>query len=459
MGPNFDNDRLQVWSFDDKKVCRGFIATPWVAEPFEVNLVHSNPHRPKPGHSTGDCKSTYPAASMTNPITGLVVHPVDLQTVSPYVIPLYTAVRFSATATNNNHWWESSLPQHRSQPQWATEIQSKINATFPLDAVDTVGDGGSESGDDGIEHDRRIAKKSDNEDQSEDEDEENNDDANGIVGGGGSLSSRQGQVDAYTNPEAHPLRMHLWGLATSPGGGATAVLASSQNTHKPERGTWMHHRSQILFGFSPRHGAPGPTTGGEDNRHDDDEGDDHHAADVDGLSTEARLWEWLYGSGPGVPALTYYASPPPPPHAPSSVTTTMTTTTNPRVAAHHAREVDAHARRGAIKALFTSLVAGQTCGVCADGQTGLLRPNDNNERLFDCACEQQGHRFAVCAASGLAIMEPGVSRCCGVCQARCLDVARLAGLLAAAGKTGEAEVVRNEVNGNVCVQCGGKYLD
>lgn len=444
---------LQVWEFDDKKLCRGFIVTPLIAEPFEVDVVHSNPHLAKPSHSTDHCKSTYPTESITNPITGLVVHPVDLQTVSPSVIPLYTAVRLSATATNND-WWESSLTQRRSQkdePQWAAEIQKKVNATVTLDSADRVEDGGSESGDDGIERDEGIVKP-ENKDQSEDEDEEDNDTSG--VGGGSFQDRNQGQVDAYTGPEVHPLRMCLWGIATSPGGGSTAILVTSQNTQKPERGTWNHHHCQILFEFSTRHGKPEPTGGVERDSagagKNDEDGSGENTVDVEGLSTEARLWEWLYGSGPGVPALTYYAS-----HAPS------TTVSNPCAAAHQTRDVEAQAQRDKIKSLFTSLVAGQTCGICADGRTKFLRDasdNDNNERQLDCACEH-GHRVAVCGASGLAIMEPGISRCCGVCQSRCIDVEILAGMLDVAGKREEAEMVRKEVNGDFCVQCGGKYLD
>lgn len=451
---------MQVWDFQDKKTCRGFIATPLVAEPFEVDLAHSNPHRPKPGHSTDHCQTTYPTEGITNPITGLVVHPVDLQTVSPPAIPLYTAVRLSATASNTN-WWESSLPQRRNQkqePQWATAIQSIISAKVALDQADNVGDGGSESGDDGVEP-NEDSKEKDDEDQSEDEDEDEKDVSG--VGGGSFEYENQGYIDGHINLEVHPQRMRLWGLAISPGGGSTAVLASSQLTQKPERGTWNHYHSQVLFESSRRRGKPLPTGDTENNtgmeEYDEDGTADDDAPDVEGLSTEARLWEWLYGAGSGVPALTYYAS-----HA-------TTASTNPRVAAHRTKDAGAQAHRDKIKSLFTSLVAGQTCGICADGRTKLLlhqdisvhhhsSNGDNRERQLDCVCEQ-GHRVAVCGASGLAIMQPGTSRCCGVCRSRCLDVDVLAGMLDAAGKKEEAEVVRREVKRDVCVQCGGKYLD
>lgn len=445
------NDLWQIWNFKNKQLCRGFIATPFIAEPFEVDLAHSNPHRPKSGHCTDHCKTAYPTEPVTNPITGLVVHPVDLQTVSPSVIPLYTAVRLSATATNKD-WWESSLPQrrnHKDEPQWVTEIHGKITAKATLDKADEVGDGGSESGDDGVERDEN-AENANNEEQSEDEDDDDND-ASG-AGGSGFQGENQGQIDIYTNPEVHPQRMLLWGIATSPGGGSTAVLTSLQRTQKPERGTWNHYHSQILFEYSTRRAKPFPRGEADPNRTGEEEYNNtmEDAADVEGLSTEARLWEWLYGGGPGVPALTYYASP-----------ATLTTTVNPRLAVHQAQDAKAQADRDKIKSLFTSLVASQTCEICADGQMKLLRDTCNDidkERQLDCACEQ-GHRLAVCGASGLAIMQPGTSRSCGVCQSRCLDVKVLAGMLESAGKKDDAEMVRTEVNGNVCVQCGGKYLD
>lgn len=456
-----------MWNFKNKQLCRGFIATPFIAEPFEVDIAHGNPHRPKSSHSTDHCKTTYSTEPITNPITGLVVHPVILQTVSPSVIPLYTAVRLSATATNKD-WWESSLPQRRNrreEPQWATEIRGKITAKASLSKADEVGDGGSESGDDGVERDE-DAEKAD-EEQSDDEDEDDND-ANGF-GGSGFQDVSQGQVDTYTNPEVYPQRMLLWGIAASPGGGSTAVLTSSQRTQKPERGTWNHYHSQILFEYSTRRARPSPRGEAEPNRGSGEEADENSMediGDVEGLSTEARLWEWLYGSGPGVPALTYYASPTNLPTTTTMTTTTTTTTitvSNPRLKIHQAEDANTQSHRDRIKSLFTSLVASQTCEICADGRTKLLRdiiaPNDaNKERQLDCVCEQ-GHRFAICGASSLAITKPGSSRCCGVCQSRCLYVEVLAGMLAAAGKEDEAEMVRRGVNGDVCVQCSGKYLD
>lgn len=338
-----------------------------------------------------------------------------------------------------------------------TEIQNRISAKMALDEADKAGDGGSESGDDGVEH-FGNAEEENNEDGSDDEDDEDND-ATGIEGSG-FQNERNGDIDMYTNPEVHPQRALLWGIAISPGGGSTAVLTSSQNTQKPQRGTWNHYHSQVMFEYSNRRVKPKEAAGNAAAEKPRAEGHGDYdvvenVADVEGLSTEARLWEWLYGNGAGVPALTYYAS------LPSSETAT-TETTNTRLVAHQTKDAKAQVHRDKIKSLFTSLVGGQTCVICADGNTKLIRDTPSSskekERQLDCRCEQ-GHRFTVCGASGLAIMQPGVSRCCGICRSRCLDVEVLAEMLDSIGKRDEAEVVRREVNGNVCVQCGGKYLD
>lgn len=464
-------------------ICRGFIATPLIAEPFEVDLARPNPQKSQASHSTGHCNTTYPIESITNPITGLVIHPVDLQTVSPSLVPFYTAVRLSATATNTG-WWESSLPQRpngKEEPEWVTHIQDEITATTPLDRADRTGgdgqgDNGSESGDDGVERDEDMENNednSDNEDEEEDEDRDEDD---------ATMAADRG---AHADRDVYPKRMLIWGITISPGGGSTAVLATSQLTHKPERGTWNSYRSRVLFECKERRrwrrnkvreDGRGENEDWDNEEDDDDEGNGSNIVSVEGLSTEARLWEWMYGGGPGVPSITYYAS-----TLPAADDTDANVNAhrnividNPRRAAQEAKDAEAHAYRDRIKALFTPLVASQTCGICADGQTKLLLNDDSNhqeaipavgkgedagkKRQLDCVCEN-GHRVAVCGTSGLAIMEPGISRCCGVCRSRCLTVEVLIGVLRSAGRDEEAEVVSREVTGAVCMRCGGKYLD
>ncbi|KAK7742997.1 hypothetical protein SLS63_000565 [Diaporthe eres] len=477
LGPDsfleFEN---MAWCVENTKLCRGFIATPLIAQPFEVDLAHSNPNRPKPEHSTDQCHTSLPNHDVvTNPITGLVVHPAALQTVSPSLVPAYTAVRLSATATNSG-WWESNMIKPGDQdgePQWVAEIQEKISSMLPQGLAGRVGIFGDdgEDGEDGIEADDGAAAA--------DAGLENDDDD----GAGSEEYSEDGTApgDGYAGPDVHPHRMRIWGLAISPGGGSTAVLATSQLTQKPERGGWHSHRSRVMFAYTERGTARSrqqlqlqqqqqqqqqrplrqedlldPSLGGIGGAEDS-------AANVDNLTTEARLWEWMYGGGPGVPGITHYASP----------SAAEDGTISPSSAAQMARDALAQARRDHVREIFRPFAESQTCSICDDGRTrfgpvpgaawdrrhGGGGGDGASGGQLDCVCEN-GHRVAVCGASGLAIGEPGISRCCGVCRARCLNLDFLVQkVLLPAGKADEAEVVRRHITGDVCVRCGGKYLD
>lgn len=465
LGPDafleFEN---MVWWAGNTKLCRGFIATPFIAQPFEIDLAHSNPNRPKTEHSTDQCNTSFPNHDViTNPITGLVVHPASLQTVSPPLVPSYTAVRLSATATNAS-WWESNLARPGDQdgePQWVAEIQQKISSMLPQGLAGRVGifgDDGEDGEEDGIEPDDGAAGLDNDDDD----------------GAGSEESSDDGTVpgDGFAGPDVHPHRMRIWGLTISPGGGSTAVLATSQLTQKPERGGWHSHRSRVLFGYTERGKARtrqqqlpqqqqrplrqedfldpslGGTMGAEDS-----------TANVDNLTTEGRLWEWMYGGGPGVPGITHYAYP----------SVGEDGTISPGSAAQAARDALAQARRDRVREIFRPFAESQTCSICDDGRT-RFGPVPGDEPLdggddgavggqLDCVCDN-GHRVAVCGASGLAIGEPGISRCCGVCRSRCINLDFLVDkVLLPAGRAGEAEVVRRHITGDVCVRCGGKYLD
>ncbi|ROW04447.1 hypothetical protein VMCG_05012 [Cytospora schulzeri] len=470
-----------IWTVGDRKICRGYIATPLVAEPFEVDLARSNPYRPKPGHSTEQCDTSYDHyGSITNPITGLIVHPVSLQTVSPSLVPFYTAVRLSATATNQG-WWETNLVKLDNDgklPQWATEIQEKISSVTPLGLAGLTGDDedddGEDDGDDGAdqvvegggggeEGEQKQKHKTEEWDDSggddDDEDDEDSDDDDDEDGAGA----------AYQGPDVHPLRMRIWGLAVSPGGGTTAVLASQQLTQKPERGGWHNHRSRVMFdhhhnkGRRPLrrkaqvHGGGG--IGGGPMDLDGDEEAGSSTVNVDNLTTEARLWEWMYGGGPGVPGITHYPEPTADSGG-SSINRHKDDNSNNPGRAQEAKDALAQARRDRIKEVFKPFVRDQTCSICADGTSkfpdaiaaAATATHDgrttSTTRRLDCACEH-GHRVALCGASGLAILEPGTSRCCGVCRSRCLDVDVLLGrVLLPAGRTGEAEMVGREVRGD-----------
>lgn len=495
----------QVWNVGGDMICRGIIATPLRLEPFQVDLGRKEPVEPMPAHSTEQCKTNLPQGMHTNPITSLVIHPLGIDIDSPPITPFYTAVRLSATATNE-HWWESNLPRQltlagtEELPQWVKEIEAKIHTRMTVamaGRIPTHGGGNdddddSQDGEDGIirEDAGSDASGSDEERAGEDDDDDGD-------------SHADFDPWAGEGPEVLPWRMRLWGLALSPGGGSTAVLATPQLATRPERADWSTHRSQVLFGFQrrrPRRARPqqelvdpamamdvdgGYYYGGAGGEGPADfEEQEDSTVNVEDLTVEARLWEWMYGGGPGVPGITpstaaEAAAAIAPHHAPPP-------SLHPRRAAQLSRDAQAQARRARIASFFQPFFrdpARSRCVVCVDGRSTLaplpLTPaaaqaeveavavalDDggssalSQRRHVDCECPV-GHQFALCGVSGLPIVQAGVSRSCGACHARCMTAAVLADRwLAPAGRGAEAEVVRTESDAGMCPRCGGKFLD
>jgi hypothetical protein len=185
------------------------------------------------------------------------------------------------------------------------------------------------------------------------------------------------------------------------------------DTQKPDRGGFHSLRSTLMFASKPRpklsrsrlgpEGPPDP---------------------VGAMSTEGRVWEFMYGAGPSVIGVT------------GNVT-------------EKERQMQAEAitKRNRVRGLFEAAVDGQRCHFCG----GRISVEGRGGRQGVC---ESGHFFATCGASGLAIQEPGISRACGVCGARTLRVAELTKAV-----PGLEEVVEKEVSGEVCGGCGGKFLD
>ena len=82
----------------------------------------------------------------------------------------------------------------------------------------------------------------------------------------------------------HPHRFRFWAIAASPGGGSTAVLYSRHSTLHSDKKPASH----VFFGWYVA----------------DEEGSGQKIA-TDGLTTEGRLWEWMYGNGEDVPGMTF----------------------------------------------------------------------------------------------------------------------------------------------------------
>ena len=86
-----------------------------------------------------------------------------------------------------------------------------------------------------------------------------------------------------TSDQVHTTRMRIWGLASSPGKGVTAVFVSPHSTLKPDRITFGGMKCKVLFGRHVR----------------TEDADD--LPPLKKLSTEAKMWECMYGGGPPVP--------------------------------------------------------------------------------------------------------------------------------------------------------------
>lgn len=193
-------------------------------------------------------------------------------------MPQYSLVRQSCTATNQD-WFQTTLPEDEAPiPQWAEDVGQRTVRRIPLaralrgkdiDSDDSDDDemmdpeqyaGGEELASDGPGADIDVSMQ-----QQQQPD-----------GGGGSGAQRL----------VHPRRFRLWGLAASPGDGCTAAVVSKYNTQHPNR----RDRAEVVFGWYV------PPEGGE------------AAAGTRTLparaTTEARVWEWMYGRGAEVPGTT-----------------------------------------------------------------------------------------------------------------------------------------------------------
>lgn len=78
--------------------------------------------------------------------------------------------------------------------------------------------------------------------------------------------------------QVHESRYRIWGLASSPGGSVTAVLVSRYSTQHPERRALC----KVMFSRGEQALRNGAVP----------------------LTTEGRVWEWMYGNGPEVAGTT-----------------------------------------------------------------------------------------------------------------------------------------------------------
>jgi hypothetical protein len=406
-----------IWTKGQSKIVRGLITTGFHVQPFEVSLSGPQPapFDPSP-HSTDVCKTTYFDPSLdnmrpsTNPIVDLSIHPPDM--LRPSAAPTYTLVRQSATPTNHD-WFQTNavLPDFSSptgfspaKPQWAVDLSQKLAVLVPADAHmrHTAGQGDDDDDDD---DDPNASGKEPGEEGNDDDDLSDDDDEMDIE-------------KAVSVPEVHPTRFRLHGLAAAPGGKATAVLVSAHSTQTPDRIGWWGLRSVVLFGSVERGGRKQGAASLEGD--EDTAGGTVTDPGLLKLTTEGRMWNWMYGGGADVAGVTATAG-----------------------------EGEGEGMNGA-REMFRDVIAAQRCDLCGAGMR-VSSGEDGRKGMSVC---ENGHFFSTCGASGLAIQAPGISHTCGVCGVRTLKVEEL--LRRAPGME---ERMRQGITADVCGSCGGKFVD
>lgn len=404
-----------IWTKEKSKFVRGLIVTGFHVKPFEATLggaisgFEAKPHTPE------QCDASYSDPQIdvppSNPIQDLIIHPPNL--VKPTVTPIYTLIRLSATSSNHDwHQTNLSLPDNPStpggagmRPRWATDISNKLEISVPA----------------GL-HGRDMFAGADGSDS--DSDGGRDSDSDGKSGGNEEAYSDSGSEEAGAiipqGPEVHPHRFRLHGLAASPGGGSSVVLVSAFATQQLDRGGWAEPRSTLIFDSRPR---PGLGNDGDGNGDDASGGGGSTGGALRPLTTEGRMWEWMYGGGADVPGITS------------------------GVGDGHGSDGAVASKRRRLRGLFQDAIARQRCDFCGDpmetrGMGGL-----------QTVC-RKGHFFTTCGTSGLAIQAPGISRTCGACGARTLKLEALV------GRAPELEGgIRAEFAGDACGNCGGKFVD
>lgn len=295
-------------------------------------------------------------------------------------MPLYTLVRSSATWDNQNWYDTNTVTQEGHFPQWAEYLRRATGRLIPLEnaAAETV--------------------DSDSDDSS--------------------VSDDDFDIEAVEPPLVHPYQFRIWGLAISPGGGSTAALITRSSTQYPDR----KGRSKLFFGW-----ARAPVA---------DELEDGRGGIIprqQKLTTEARLWEWMYGGGPDV----------------------IGSVGNVDPSLGH--------RLPALSEFFRDIKANQKCAFCENTlqNNGYEAKCDNGHSFGEYHSEQNprtaaDHNKAICSYSGLAVLAPGVSHVCAVCQRRCLKYSELVRL--AEEHLGPDAASSVPPAGEACGGCGGKFV-
>lgn len=276
----------KIWTKGLSKECRGVIATPFVVEAFTVTFDSTIAPETSTRHSTASCNTTYPsqehAQQSSNPIAGLVVHHPDISktTSSPY----FSLARLAATATNTD-WYQTNLPlptnpeEAEVKPAWVTEVSQLLESTQPFSYAYRYHnpDGSLKSESDGEDEDNEEDEE--DEDEDEEDDDYDEDDSDEDVGKATFVEDLSDPLEGMER--LHTNRIRIWGMSSSPGVGVTAVFVTLNSAIKPERHTFAGLRCKVLFGKTLQKV-------------------DQAFLSTRKLSTEARVFEYLYGDGPPV---------------------------------------------------------------------------------------------------------------------------------------------------------------
>ncbi|TLS29179.1 hypothetical protein PpBr36_00103 [Pyricularia pennisetigena] len=283
-----------VWTVQGQKICRGVIATPMVPKIFEVNMsIETSRIQP---HALTQCGCVYPGPEeiSRNPIQDLVVHP-HLQGSSIHQPPVYTLIRLSATQASRG-WYETTVPSTSSEagpnPKWAVAVSRILDISMPKHMLGKTGAEGLGIGDGDDDEDEDKNDENDNEmdDDDEDEDAEGEEDVD-------VMQNHLKQMDApasSADDDSIPIwRARLYGIALSPGGGCSAVVWAKMAAAVVERGAWHQARSTLSFHC---HATPWAE--------EEDKVEVINGPHIARLSTEAKMFEWMYGRGPDVAGVT-----------------------------------------------------------------------------------------------------------------------------------------------------------
>ncbi|KAG6054616.1 hypothetical protein E4U17_003644 [Claviceps sp. LM77 group G4] len=219
------------------------------------------------------------------------------------------------------------------------------------------------------------------------------------------------EEETPTLSKVHPHRFRLWGMAASPGDGCVATLVSKHVTQHADR----RPRARILFSWPTQEdlaAAAAATTAAAATEMTALSASE--TSPITSLTTEGMVWESMYGNIREVPSW-------------------LSKTTE-----------SCFWRDTPLRRQFMAVIPKQTCVFCDARLVSF-----GNESI----CER-GHSFATCVATGLAILAPGISRICSVCDLRCLNISELS-RIAAQHISPEAVV---ESLGEACGGCGGKFL-